>query len=71
MSDKERIAEERQRLAANPRYRLQHFVAWMCGEDTFRAYMDGDKHTRDYIHKNLWFLAALFEGEEFRGQSRR
>ena len=52
-------------LNENPQYRLQCFIAWKCGEETFRKFLANDDEIRAFIVRNFYFLQALFELPEF------
>lgn len=34
----------------------------------FKKFVEGEPETRAFIQKNFWFLAALFECEEFQNR---
>jgi hypothetical protein len=52
-------------LIDNPLYRRECFVAWKCGGETLRKFLEGDDATRLFIVRQLEFLDALFALPEF------
>lgn len=52
-------------LNDNPLYRLQCYLAWRVGEQTFRGFISGNDEDVKFIARETPFLRDLFELPEF------
>lgn len=60
------IERKRQFWAAQPRYRMQCFVAWKMGSDHLKKFLQHDPDTVTFINRQVCELFTLFELPEFK-----